>query len=79
MSFIFNCIIVNFTLINMLLRWLQQEELIREQMTLWLVKIVLERGLLRLENNLYVLLIFFGLNNGMEFMFSIFWTFEKNW
>jgi hypothetical protein len=51
----------------MLLRWLQQQELIDEHMVWWVMNIVLERGLLRLESSVYILG-FFGINNGMEFM-----------
>jgi hypothetical protein len=40
----------------MLLRWLQQQELTDEHTTWWLMKIVLERGLLKLKNNMYILL-----------------------
>jgi len=76
MLFNSNCITINFTFINMLLRWLQQH-LIDEQMTWQLMKIGLDRGLLRLENNMHILLRFFGINNGMEIKFSIFWTFLK--
>jgi hypothetical protein len=47
---------INFTFINMQLRWLQQQELINEHMTWWLMKIGLKRCLLRLENNMHVLL-----------------------
>jgi hypothetical protein len=57
MSFNSNYITINFTLINMLVRWLQQE-LFDEHMTWWLMKIVLERGLLRLESSMYILLRF---------------------
>ncbi len=54
-----NCIIINFTLINMLLRWLQQQELIGEHMTWWLMRIIYKTGLiLRLESNMYTLLRF---------------------
>jgi len=60
----------------MLLRWLQQQELIDEHMVWWVMNIVLERGLLRLESSMYILG-FFGINNGMEFMLSILRTFEK--
>jgi hypothetical protein len=68
MPFNSNCIIINFTFINMLLRWFQQQELIDEQMTWWLMKIGLEKGLLRLESSMHILG-FFGINNGIEFMF----------
>jgi hypothetical protein len=54
-----NCIIINFTLINMLLGWLQQQELIGEHMTWWLMRIIYKTGLiLRLESNMYTLLRF---------------------
>ncbi len=53
------------------------QQLIDEHMTWWLMKIGLNRDLLRLESNMHILLRFFGINNGMEFMFSIFWTFPK--
>jgi hypothetical protein len=57
MSFNSNCININFTFINMLLRWSQQQqELINEHMVWWLMNIVLERGLLRLESNMYIVL-----------------------
>jgi hypothetical protein len=47
-------------------------------MTWWLMKISgLDRGLLRLESNMHILLRIFCHNNGMEFMFSIFWTLLK--
>ncbi len=39
-----NCITINFTFINTLLRWLQQQEFIDDHMTWWLMKIILERG-----------------------------------
>ncbi len=42
MPFNYNCITINFTFINMLLRWLQQ--FIDEHMTWWLMKIGLDRG-----------------------------------
>jgi hypothetical protein len=57
MPFNSNCITINSTFINMLLRWLQQ--LIDEHMTWWVMKINLDRGLLRLDNNMHVLLGFF--------------------
>jgi hypothetical protein len=53
-----NCITINFTFINMLLRWLQQQ-LIDEHMTWWLMKIGLDKGLLRLESNMHILHTFF--------------------
>jgi len=55
MSFNSNRITINFTLINMLLKWLQHQEFINEHMTLWLMKIGLERCLLRLESNMHML------------------------
>jgi len=76
MSFNSNCITFNFTLINMLLRRLQQQEFIGEHMAWWLMKIVLQSGLLKLESSMYIYYVgFFSINNGMEFMFFIFWTF----
>jgi hypothetical protein len=39
----------------MLLWWLQKQKLIDEHMTWWLMKINLERCLLRLENNMHIL------------------------
>jgi hypothetical protein len=48
-----------------------------EHMPWLLMKIVLKRGLLRLKSSMYILG-FFGINSGMEFMFSIFWTFLKS-
>jgi hypothetical protein len=57
MSFNYNCITINFTFINMLLRWLQQ--LIDEHMTWWLMKISLDRGFLMLESSMHILLTFF--------------------
>jgi hypothetical protein len=60
----------------MLLRWLQQQ-LINEHMTWWLMKIGLARGFLRLKSSMHILFKFFSINNGMEFMFSSFWTFLK--
>jgi hypothetical protein len=61
----------------MLSRWLQQQELIDEHMTWWLMKIGLERCLLRSKNSMHILLMFLWHNNGMEFIFSSFWTFKK--
>ncbi len=58
MPFNSNYININFTFINMLLRWLQQQELINEHIAWWLMKINLERGLLKLESNKYILLRF---------------------
>jgi len=49
---------INFTFINMLLRWLLQQ-FIDERMTWQLMKIGLDRGLLRLENSMHILLRFF--------------------
>jgi hypothetical protein len=43
----------------MLLKWLQQEECIDEYLTWWLMKIGLERCLLKLESNMHILLRFF--------------------
>jgi hypothetical protein len=37
----------------------------------------LERCLLRLESSMHILLKFFGINNGMKFIFSSFWTYSK--
>jgi hypothetical protein len=79
MPFNSNYIIINFTFINMLLRWLQQQELTSEHTTWWLMKIVLERGFLKLKSNMYILLGFLWHNNGMEFVISIFWKFLKFW
>jgi hypothetical protein len=42
-----------------------------------LMEIFFKRGLLRLKSSMYILG-FFGINNGMEFMFSIFSTFLKS-
>jgi hypothetical protein len=42
----------------MLLRWLQQQELINERMTWWLMKIGLEKGPLSLESSMHILLRF---------------------
>jgi hypothetical protein len=53
-----NCITIDFTFINMLLRWLQQQ-LIDEHMTWWLMKVGLDKGFLRLESNMHTLLTFF--------------------
>jgi hypothetical protein len=39
----------------MLLRWLQQQELIDEHMIWWLIKIILERDILRLDSSMYIL------------------------
>jgi len=55
MAFNSNCITINFTLINMILKWLQQQEIIDEHMTLWLMKLVLKRDLLKLESSMYTL------------------------
>jgi hypothetical protein len=44
-KFWINCIIINFTFINMLLKWLQQEKLIGEHMTRWVMKVDLKRFL----------------------------------
>jgi len=44
-------------------------------MAWWLMKIVLQSSLLKLKNNMYIYYVgFFRINNGMEFMFSMFWT-----
>jgi hypothetical protein len=40
------------------------------------VKVGLQRCFLRLESSMQIYLGFFGINNGMEFMFSIFWAFK---
>jgi hypothetical protein len=60
MPFNSNCLTIKFTLINRLLRWLQQQELINEHMIRWLMKIGLERCLLKLESNMHILLRFFS-------------------
>jgi len=39
----------------MILKWLQQQEIIDEHMTLWLMKLVLKRDLLKLESSMYTL------------------------
>ncbi len=75
MPFNFNCITINFTFINKTLKWLQQQEFINEHMAWWLIKVILKRGLLKLESSMYILG-FFGINYGMEFMIFIFWTFK---
>jgi len=42
------------------------------------MKIVLQSGLLKLESSMYIYYVgFFSINNGMEFMSSIFWTFFR--
>jgi hypothetical protein len=59
----------------MLFKWLQQ--LIDEHMTWWLMKIGLDRGMLRLDNNMHVLLRFFWHKQWHGDHFFIFWTFLK--
>jgi hypothetical protein len=62
----------------MLLRWLQQQELIDEHMTWWLMKIVLKIGpILRLEGSMYTLLRFLWHKQCHGVHFSTFWTFKK--
>jgi hypothetical protein len=70
-----DCITINFTFINMLLRWLQQ--LIDEHMTWWLMRIGLYKGLLRLESSMHTLFRFFWHKQWHGVQFSIFWTFSE--
>jgi hypothetical protein len=58
MPFSSSCISTNLTNINMLLKWLQQQELIDEHMIWWIMKAGLQRCFLRLESSMYVLLSF---------------------
>jgi hypothetical protein len=44
-------------------------------MAWWLMKIVLQSNLLKLKSSMYIYYVgFSGINNDMEFTFSIFWT-----
>ncbi len=60
MPFNSNFITINFTFINMLLRWLQQQ-FIDEHATWQLMKIGIDRGLLKLESSMYVATLTLGL------------------
>jgi hypothetical protein len=57
-QFVTNAIQLQLYHYQQLSRWLQQQELIDEHMTRWLMKIGLERCLLRLESSMHVLLRF---------------------
>ncbi len=47
-------------------------------MAWWLMKIVLQSSFLKLKSSMYIYYMgFFGINNGVEFMFFIFWTIFK--